>query len=318
MYFSFIIILYIYVFFINSIKTIYYLLNDNKNIILNKNIDKIVSYSENIEIDNVIEKKCNNHVIKLTNESVNCETLCGNNYIKKKINNEKNTGGLDDGVYCIPRHLDKCHMYAGIILKTNDNWDCISKYPRIFGGPNANKILACDGTLIENKINGQINTYVDEIPHNLIIHDDPETETINNNFFRFVCPVKYDGMNNLYISNDISRLNMIRNKCASAFLNDDGRSKPDFIAGNCICDENYINDPLTNSYCVPNNTINTDTLIQWYQLCNKLYSHPYPDVNICGDKTFNNKTSSALYLNNILISKKGISKYASEKLKIPL
>jgi len=86
---------YIYVFFISSLKTIYRLLKNNyvksaDNVLLDTDAVKNSS-STIVEFDNVIGKKCKNQVIKLTNEYVNCKTLCGGwLYSKKKIENNDN------------------------------------------------------------------------------------------------------------------------------------------------------------------------------------------------------------------------------------
>lgn len=132
---------YLYVFYIKFFTSA-------ANLLRNKISQQVLDYSLNhnittpaVQHDTVKGKKCNNQIIRLTHESTNCESLCGGSYMKKYLSTKNLYPGLDPGVYCIPRELDSCHPYAGMILKDTHGCSCVSKYPFIFSGVDADEIV---------------------------------------------------------------------------------------------------------------------------------------------------------------------------------
>lgn len=265
-----------------------------------------------VELDNNINNKlCNNQIIKLTDESVNCLNVCKDGeYIKRTIN----YAGFEPGPYCVPLNLSSCHPFAGIIVKDMVNkWTCMSVYPTVFGGRNADEIVACDGNLFDSAAR---KTYHGQIPSDLMIYSNPEHETNADGSFRFSCPIKNDHMNNPYISTDISRLHTIPNKCARALFNDSGKSYPDFINGTCTCTNSFVsyNNDRDPPYCAPM-LKKTDTVQQFYEPCMNINAPFDMNTKPCGSVTITGKNLSALYKYDLYISKIGVSDYIVQDLQ---
>lgn len=304
MYFV-LLLVYVYVFYIKFFNgAINLLRNKNKNYSFNQKKLPVV-----IEHDMLKGKRCNNQIVKLSRKSINCESLCGGSYMKKTLNNKNN--GLDPGIYCVPRELDSCHPYTGKIVKNAHGWTCISKYPFVFSGADADEIVACNGKLID-RLSDSIN-YIGRIPRDVKVLDNPDIEKLKNGDFRFVCPDQRDNMNNRYVSTDVSRLHTVRNVCAQMLVNDNDRSIPDFENGKCNCNAlghgEYI-DSRTGPYCAPKTTQQ-----YFYEPCLKSNNTTNEMLKPCGVLTYDNSTGSSLYKYEIDISTNGLSSKTSQDLE---
>jgi len=300
--YRFFFLIYIYVFYIRTYSSAVRLLTTD-----GLDYDKLL-YTDlgKLDADAVVERsiakhRCHNQVVKLTDGTTDCTAVCADgDYVKRSTTNRDQTPGA---VYCVPAGLDTCHTHTGIVVKDTGGWSCASLYPTVFGGRDADEIVACDGTLIDT---ANRKTYYGRIPGDLIISTNPEHETNADGSFRFTCPIKRDHMNNAYVSTDISRLHMIPNKCARALYNDSGRSRPDFNTGKCACADSYVSVGDIEPFCAPI-TEQTDTVQQFYEPCMNLRAPFNMHVKPCGATTINGKNMSAMYKFNVLISKVGVA-----------
>lgn len=137
-----------------------------------------------------------------------------------------------------------CHPYAGIIIKTLSGWKCIPKYPSLFGGPAANKIMTVDHTIIEHKEDGSKITYIDTIDSSIVLMDNPETERIidvkGESHYRFTPNIIYDQYtSNEYVASENLRFHLTKNVCNEFLINDKSNSIPDYKLGKCNCAIGY-------------------------------------------------------------------------------
>lgn len=258
------------------------------------------------------DKRCNNQVIKMTDDTADCNSVCPGGGYEKRVTAGR--GRVPGDAYCVPVVLNSCHPNAGVVVKDTAGWSCVSLYPAVFGGRDADEIVACDGTLIDTESR---KTYTGRIPRDMIISTNPERATKSDGSFRFVCPVKRDHMNNAYVATDVSRLRTTPNSCARTMYNDAGRSLPDFENGKCTCADSYVSVGGRKPYCAPP-VKSTDTVQQFYEPCMNL-SAPF-DVKIkpCGATTVSGKNMSAMYKFDLLISNVGVSDYVMNDLSRPL
>lgn len=263
-----------------------------------------------IQYDKIKGKKCNNQIVKLTQKSINCESFCGSSYTKKTLTEKNLYAGLEPGVYCIPYELDTCHPHTGMIVKDAHGWSCISKYPFVFGGADADEIISCNGDIIDRIDPGHPVTYKNKIPRELKIFDNPETEKNSIGEWRFVCPKRYDSMNNQYVSTDVSRLHEVRNVCAQMLVNDAARSIPDFVNGSCICPDRYLeyNDNRIGPYCAPDaNIVDKPGIKYFYEPCLKPNQPTDDALKPCPIAVYDDVLSSSLNRYEIGISTMGLS-----------
>lgn len=114
-------------------------------------------------------------------------------------------------------------------------YQCIPKYPGVFGGPHGNAILACGGRLRDNV---RRQTYVGFLPLTVTVTDIDETD--GRGRFRFECAPPPDGDAGaaLIPRQRSSRFDLIPNPCAR-LLPAGAASEhvlPDWISGTCRCD----------------------------------------------------------------------------------
>lgn len=275
-----------------------------------------------IQHDVLKGKKCNNQIVRLEQKSINCESLCGGSYTKKTLTDVNLYPGLDAGVYCVPRVLDTCHPYTGTIAKDSHGWSCVSKYPFVFGGPDADEIVSCDGDLVDaiNPENPVV--YRNRIPRYLKIFTNPEHDRNSIGEWRFTCPKRIDFMNNDYVSTDVSRLHTVRNVCAQMLVHDNGRSIPNFEYGVCKCPEgdySEYSDDRVGLYCAPTARSLTEKGIGYfYEPCLKPNQPINESLKPCPLAIYQDDNAASLTLTEIGISTGGLSSRAYNDLNKPL
>lgn len=303
---------------VTNFNSIHYRNNDDTS---NNIINNIIEY------DTLNMKKCNGSIVKLNDndQQTSCDTICGKNYIKKNIS--VNNYGLTNGTYCVPNNFNYCHAYTGILVRDYNQWNCISKFPTIFGGPNANTIVSCHGSIIEYTINGTDEDYilhVNKIPDDLIITENPESEKITaydgTQKFRFSCAPKRDYMENKYITTDISRFHLIQNKCSRFVVRETGDSYPDFHTGHCKCKTGF-EYQYDGTYCAPSSSVYnanpSDTRVNFTMPCMKL-NMPYNDDWFpCDHTRIRSQNASAFSNYELLLSPVNISNNARTLLEKP-
>lgn len=127
---------------------------------------------------------------ELTN--VNCTNLCNSNsnlyfsykFITKNsiIINEKY---LRAGSWCLPTSLALCNLNVSLAIKSIGKYECVSKYPQIFGGLYGNEIIGC-APMYELNDNLKKITYTNNIPSTMVINDIDE-KIPGTDTFRFSC-----------------------------------------------------------------------------------------------------------------------------------
>lgn len=325
MYFVFLFV-YVYVFYIKTFTKGIDMLYNKKS--LNVVAPSQHALQPNVVSDVVVQhdklkgKSCNNHIVRLLRESINCESFCGKSYTKKTLTKINLYPGLDPGVYCIPKSLDTCHPYTGTIIKNLSEWSCVPKYPFVFAGPDADDIISCNGDIIDRSDPVNPVTYTKKIPKGLKIFDNPDREKNIIGEWRFSCPKRKDHMNNQYVPTDVSRLHTVRNVCSQMMVNDNGRSMPNFVTGKCECPTGYLEyfDDRVGPYCAPN--VQTGGggkgLEYFYEPCLKP-DHPVNyTLKPCAAGVYRDDASSSLNRFEIGISTGGLSadtyEYLNKKL----
>lgn len=320
MYFVFLFI-YVYVFYIKLFSIGQSMLNNNKTMFFTNHTPRgKLDSGTIIQYDTLKGKSCNNQIVRLTRKSINCESLCGSSYTKKTLDADNLYSGIGAGVYCIPRELDSCHPYTGIIVKDSHGWSCVSKYPLAFAGPDADDIVTCNGDLMDRMLPHHPVVYKNKIPRNLQILDNPDRVKTATGEWRFACPPnRTDNMNNHYVSTDVSRLHTVHNACAQMLVNDKGQSMPDFNTGKCVCPDNYSEyyDARTGPYCAPDLENNVTGARYFYEPCLKPNQMVNDMLKPCPLDVYNDAGATSLYKYEIGISD-GLSVTTYNDLTVPL
>lgn len=124
---------------------------------------------------------------------------------------------LDPGVYCTVESSDasKCNLRTGYVVANGfGGFVCLPKYPNMFGGPNANQIVACEdskhpmtgGLLWDNRYNTQVDATSVIMSHEDELLDDGRT-------YRFSCQFNDDINFNPMIPHPANRFHPIQDKC---------------------------------------------------------------------------------------------------------
>lgn len=119
------------------------------------------------------------HVCSATNSSQFTYKFISENNIV--INNRY----LRRGGWCLPSSLARCNLNISIAVKSVGKYECISKYPRLFGGLYGNDITGCS-PLYEFKDNLKKITYSQSVPSTLVIQDLDE-RLPNSLEYRYAC-----------------------------------------------------------------------------------------------------------------------------------
>lgn len=195
-------------------------------------------------------------------EYVNCNEICGVSdgveykFVKRK-NFMFNNRNLKLGSYCLPTAAAICNQYTSILIYTLNGWRCYPKF-RAFNGVGGNKIVACNGILVDHLL-GKI--YQGQIDPNLVMSD--IDERLETGEYRFTCTEKsVDPIyHNLTIEAPIDRLIRLTNVCQMYTPYTKGKNQPNWATGTCDCEnriESVENGPPMN-ICLPWNPTNMDS-----------------------------------------------------------
>lgn len=187
---------------------------------------------------NITEKCRRGHYLGPNNVPANCNQICRSEYDEfayKYFENKIVIKGTEFlGSYCMPNTIATCNIYLGEIIWAENSYQCVSKYPDLFGGIGANQIIGCNGKIRDN-LTGQ--TYINVVPSTFRIDDIDE---FTNGSYRITCdPELTDSLyNKLLPANLGSRFEMIENICASLIQSAPEFIQPDFIKNICTCQNN--------------------------------------------------------------------------------
>ena len=145
-----------------------------------------------------------------------CKKLCGSSGTALLVNpgDEIFSNGqkLDTGAWCTVVR-PKCNLNTTYVVATANSVACRSKFPRIFGGPTGDRIIACNNSSTFNVNNilwdYQKNTRV--TPQTLLIDED---EKLPDGSYRFRCKFSDDVFENQFIAHPVDRFHPIRNYCS--------------------------------------------------------------------------------------------------------
>lgn len=105
-------------------------------------------------------------------------------YITKNnvvINNQY----LRKGGWCLPTSLARCNLNISTAVKSLGHYECVSKFPKLLGGPYGNDIVGC-APKYEFSDNLKKLTYANNVPSTLVI-DNIDEKLPNSNKYRYTC-----------------------------------------------------------------------------------------------------------------------------------
>jgi len=167
----------------------------------------------------------------------NCNDICQNGelydwqYIPKQ------------GGFCTLKSLISCNTSISDLVWVNQDYQCIPKYPELFGGELGNDIVGCNGTFSDKLLNVKYSRY---LPKSVTINDIHETLPNKPHLYRYACTQKKDVAGNLKLtlggnSNLASRFTVIPNVCAALVQNTDASVvSPNWDTMECDCPGNMV------------------------------------------------------------------------------
>lgn len=180
-----------------------------------------------------------------------CSSLCKSSEYDFKYINPKFKLVLGSkrygGSYCMPKDCAQCNLSTGRLINSGTGNVCVSKYPYLFGGRGATKIIGCKGRFLDTKLNKIYNHVIS--PHKVI---DPE-EINQDGSWRYKCVDELDDKKNRLINLPSfigNRWELVPNYCTSLIESGSNDFIPNFLVGICNCTTNnllqithYKNDP---------------------------------------------------------------------------
>lgn len=157
-----------------------------------------------------------------------------------------NTTVLEPGYYCSIGPRPECNPNTTNTILTINSVHCHSKFPKMFGGDQGNRIVACNDATINDPKNilwdYKYNQPVSPWQTTMISTSgtDAQDERLESGEYRFRCI--YDGvdsMSNRYIPHPADRFHPVINYCASLIRNAHPNVQTKFLnngSGEYICD----------------------------------------------------------------------------------
>lgn len=132
-----------------------------------------IGYKEMVNID--CTKICNATSSKqFTYKYINSNNIIVNNQYLRK------------GGWCLPTSLVRCNLNISIAVKALGRYECVSKYPKLLGGPYGNDIVGC-APIYEFRDNLKKLIYTHNAPSTLVISDLDEKINNSTDQYRFEC-----------------------------------------------------------------------------------------------------------------------------------
>lgn len=177
-----------------------------------------------------------------------CKQMCGTNgstfYVGERDEIFSNGQRLRPGMYCglVPPN---CNLNTTYAVATANSVACRSKFPRMFGGPEGNQIIACNNSLYTNPgnvlwdyaTNGRVTQF-----HELF----DTNEKLPNGEYRFRCKFDDDEFGNAFIPHVLDRLHPQRNYCTQNIFRG-SRAIQQMPDGTCDCGD-YQNTRVRNKF----------------------------------------------------------------------
>lgn len=188
------------------------------------NLPEVSLITNNNDLSNLIN--CKNKITYLGSNTDNetmlktyrnmCKTTCGGAgellMVENKNDYVYNNKFVDPGVYCTVEP-SPCNLNTGYVISSINSVVCRSKYPRLFGGPTASTIIACNDEM--NPSTGSVlwdyaNNEAVDTSKVLLTHED---ETLPDGSYRFRCKYNETQNKNPYIPHPLDRFHPIPDKC---------------------------------------------------------------------------------------------------------
>lgn len=165
-----------------------------------------------------------------------CRQLCGPNGRLLQIGPSEevfsNGEKLHPGTWCTLQRPN-CNLNTSYVVATANSIACRSRHPRIFGGIDGNRVIACNN---EREFNIR-NILWDNLHNTRVSEFTPvgnADDRLASGNFRYTCQFDDDDAGNQYVSHTIDRLHPMRNPCSASILRASRqiRLMPD---GTCDC-----------------------------------------------------------------------------------
>lgn len=183
------------------------------------------------------QETCTNGFFVGVNEmtNVNCSSICNatseNQFVYKYINSNDiivNNQYLRRGGWCLPTNLARCNLNISTAIKSLGRYECISKFPKLLGGPYGNDIIGC-APIYEFNDNLRKITYINNVPQTLNITDLDE-RLPKTNQYRYTCNTKTKQFTTLQSRPDLgNRFQLHYDSCN--FFDSDGY----MVDNKCVC-----------------------------------------------------------------------------------
>nr|AYH52227.1 putative per os infectivity factor PIF2 [Microplitis mediator] len=194
-----------------------------------------------------------------------CEKLCPNSSLESLIIRDRHkqeifidNKQLYEGIWCVKKRPN-CNLRTTYAIMTmNSSAVCNSKFPNFFGGPEGNKVIACNNTMYSDPNNVLMDYKQDRengerVDPRTIVMDD-EDELLNDEYsteksYRFRCLFGgTDSIGNKYVAHPASRFHPIRNPCTMQVPKADQSIVFNSSEGTCDCGtESRIDNFLTDN-----------------------------------------------------------------------
>lgn len=151
------------------------------------------------------------------------------------------------GSYCLPTRAAMCNTNTSIVVYTGskDNWKCLPQ-TRAFAGEGGNRIVVCDGSLLDRATGIVWREFIDPT----LQFSSIDERLPNDGGYRFVCPASRDRLGNTRVESPMDRLLHFDNYCAALIPFAAADIRPDFRTGRCICSDSTREDPV-GKMCAP-------------------------------------------------------------------
>lgn len=152
-----------------------------------------------------------------------------------------NGAKLKTGTWCVKKQ-NNCNLRTGYVVSGPSGLVCRTKFPNMFGGNDASKIVACNNEvypstssiLWDNRYGEPVN------PFTVLMTD--ENEQLPNGDYRFTCKYTQDEMKNNYLPHPLNRFHPIRNPCTKTIFSAGDSIKMNITPTdwNCDCGDPHI------------------------------------------------------------------------------
>jgi hypothetical protein len=185
------------------------------------NLPSININSNNAIVNNLQSCRDGPIFMGATGSEFSCRQLCGANASLLQIGDRDEVFSqgekLQPGTWCT-LNRPNCNLNTTYAVATANSVACRSRYPRMFGGVEGNRVIACNNSrdfsvtsvLWDNLLNRRVTEFTR-------VNDD-EDERLPSGLPRFECRFGDDDTGNQYVPHIIDRLHPMRNYCSSSIL----------------------------------------------------------------------------------------------------